>query len=161
MQAYLIDSTAREIREVDYAQSRSDGPTLQDHLGGYIEGCYYWDTGEVCYVDEEFLFKPQTGGFWIAGRTDQPMMGNGIVVGAENLTEDGDYLGTLPPSFTIEQLRRDVRFVTRAEVDAWSRGNTSPGVAFTSLDDGTTEVIATMGSLFGDMPQPRDEEDKP
>ena len=155
MKAYLIDSTAREIREVEYHQNQK--PTLQDHVGGYIELAYNWSTGEVCYVDEEGLFKPQTGGYWLKGRPDQPMVGNGIVVGAENVNEEGDFLGTLPPSITIEQLRREVRFITRAEIDAWAKGNRSPGVAFTNFgNDGvaTTEVIATMEQVFSEMPKP-------
>jgi hypothetical protein len=152
--AYLIDSAAREVREVEHHQNQK--PTLQDHLGGYIEVAWSWSTGEVCYVDEEGLFKPQRGGYWLAGRPDQPMVGNGIVVGRE--VEDDAGFHTEPPSFSLDFLRAQVVFITRADIDAWAKGNRSPGVAFTGFDAGgglaTTEVIATMGEIYGEMPSP-------
>jgi hypothetical protein len=47
----------------------------------------------VLFVDDEGPLKPQMHFFRIAGR-DQPLPGNGVVVGADRHDEKGDYLGT-------------------------------------------------------------------
>jgi hypothetical protein len=161
MKWLLIDAAAREIREVEWTESMASPISLQKHIGGSLEAACMWPSGDVLYVDEDGLAKPQRYFFRIDTRPDQPMPGNGIVVGRERYDSMGDYLGTDNPQITVEALRGIVRFLSRAQVDAWAKGNASdPATAFSYLDaDGVwvTEVTGHMGEIFASMPRPIDE----
>jgi hypothetical protein len=104
MKALLIDATAQNIREVEY-QSLTD---MQRLIGGFIEVAYTWDDGDTLYVDEEGMLKGADRGFLITVRPDQPLMGNGLLVGEET----GEGLETNPPTMTVEELRQRVAFFT-------------------------------------------------
>jgi hypothetical protein len=157
MKALLIDSAARDIREVEYAGLAD----LQKFVGGYIEIAFSWRTDDVLFVDEEGLFKPQRHFFRIAGRGDQPLAGNGVVVGKERYDGEGNYLSTNDPRITVDELREQVTFRSRDQVDAWAKANASePSASITTFDkDGepVTRVIGHYGELFGAMPRPDDE----
>lgn len=152
MKALWIESAAGEVREVEY-QGLDD---LKRMIGGWIEVAKVWDNGDVLYVDEEGLLKATAHFFRLDG-IEQPLGGNGVVVGRET----GDTTNTDPPTMTVEQLRGQVRFLSREQADAWSKGNASePAVSFTSWGPGQppkTEVFARYGKLFEQMPKPTDE----
>lgn len=103
MIALLIDAQKKEISQVEY-RSLED---LHKLLGGYIELAYAWPNGDVLYVDEEGLLKQPQRYFRISVRPDQPLGGNGVLVGPEI----GDTSNTEPPTMTVEQLRKLVRFL--------------------------------------------------
>jgi hypothetical protein len=160
MQAYLIDSTARTITAVEY----KDGDDLRAFLGGYLEAAWHSPAGDVLYVDEEGMYKAKDGSFMFEGRPDQPLHGNGVIVGRELIDNEGDYLGNAPPSFGIGQLTRVVRFVDRAFVDAWGKANASePASGITYVNDEgqvVTETTATWGQMIRDIPRPPEKEAK-
>jgi hypothetical protein len=158
MKAIQIDSKAREIREVEYSTSEE----LRALVGGWLELVpLRLPFSNVLYIDEEGLSKPQSGFFMIHG-FHAPLCGNGVIVGRE--VEDDSDAGyhTEPPHFSPISLAPFIRFMDRAQFDAWGKANASePAITFTSFGpDGKeeTEVIQRMGSLFGSVPRPLDEE---
>jgi hypothetical protein len=163
IKAILIDAAERDVREItlpDNEQARLD--ELQRLVGGYIESAYRTPADDVLWVDEEGLFKPQRAFFRFAPRGDHPLAGNGVMVGAERLDRNGDWIGNRDPSLSVEQVRRAVTFLDRAYVDAWAKGNASePAVVFYSLGrDGkvlTEDVLEHLGHVFGEIPRPEDE----
>jgi hypothetical protein len=103
--ALLIDPLNRTISETTYIGLEG----LQTLVGGSIEAAYQWPNRDVLYVDEEGLFKDAQMFFAISVRPDQPLAGNGVLVGREV-----DDLGnTAPPQMTIERLSSLVRFLGR------------------------------------------------
>ena len=66
----------------------------------------------MLFVDDDGLFKPKDGFFRIAG-VEQPLAGNGVLVGRELYDEKGEYLGTAPPATTLAELTAMVRFLGR------------------------------------------------
>ena len=150
MKALLIDVTAGCVREVEYF-GLSDMHKL---LGGYIEAVRVPHlSDDTLYVDEEGTFKVKDGFFRIDGY-EQPLAGNGLLVGLEYGA--GDDVGTFPPSTTIEELQTKVRFLTRAQADAWGKANASePAVSFTSFgpEGAETTVHKRFGKLFNEMPR--------
>jgi Domain of unknown function (DUF3846) len=153
MQAILIDVEARSVRAVTH-----DGlADLQSMVGGSIATAWASERGDVVFVDDEGLFKVKKGFFRIRG-VDQPMAGNGVMVGPDRYDAHGEYLGNDAPTLTLAQVAALVRFMTRAQVDAWAKANASePAASFTNLDTGETTVFRHYGGLFNDMP--REEED--
>jgi hypothetical protein len=159
MKAYLIDAAAREVRAVEYAGL----PDLQKMVGGYITTACGFVDGGCLFVDDEGLFKPQEHFFRISLRPDQPLAGNGVVVGRETYDDDGEYIGTNDPTMTLTELAAMVEFRNRAQVDAWAKANASePASSITMLHaDGTAErhvtgryVTGRYGELIGRMPRP-------
>lgn len=163
MKGYLIDAAKREIREVEYVQEPMESSlSLQSHIGGYIQGAYAWENGDVLFVDEEGLRKPQLYFFRIDVRPDQPLAGNGVVVGREQYDDEGNYLTTDDPVTTLEALQAAVTWMTRDQVDAWAKGNASEPASAIYYPDGDgnliREVTGHIGELYGSMPLPaRDE----
>jgi hypothetical protein len=151
-------AAAREIREVASAGLAD----LQRLIGGYIETAYTWGSGDVLFVDEEGMRKPQRYFFRLRRRGDQPLAGNGVVVGPERYGDDGEYLGTDDVTLDLACLREAVTFLTRDQADAWAKGNASePATVFYTFgDDGwVTEetVVRRLGRMFSDMPRPTDD----
>jgi hypothetical protein len=111
--ALFIDVQERTIERVGIRHGSAAVGDLRDLIGGYIEGAYHWPNGDVLFVDEEGLLKPWRGGFLFALRADeQPLAGNGVVVGRE--IEGRGYVGgytTLAPTITVAELRRLVLFL--------------------------------------------------
>jgi hypothetical protein len=152
--AILIDVAAREIREIE----NTGLDALQAAVGGNIEAAYYWENGDVLFVDEEGLFKPQTNFFRVPMRDDQPFAGNGVVVGKELFDAKDDYIGTDAPTITVEALREIVEFRDRVQVDAWAKANASEAASAVTIVDkaGNVETTVTgrMGALFAEVPRP-------
>lgn len=150
MKALLIDVTTRTVREVEYS-NLSDMHRL---IGGYIEAVGAPGlSDDTLYVDEEGTFKVKDGFFKVDGY-EQPLAGNGLLVGLEY--ENGDEVGTFPPATTLAELQAKVRFLTRDQADAWGKAHASePAVSFTSFgpDGVETTVYQRFGSLFAEMPR--------
>ena len=89
MKALLIDVAARAVREVTW-EKISD---LHDLIGGYLTIGWQWhETGDVLFVDDEGLLRPQAHFFRFALRTDgQPLAGNGVIVGRELHDDDAEF----------------------------------------------------------------------
>src|SRR3954453_16372771 len=149
MKAILIDSAAKEIREVYYSRLAD----LQRFVGGSIESVPLdLPKGDTLYVDDEGLFKPQTSFFLIHGHA-APVAGNGVIVGREIDDEDAEEgYRTEAPGCSPRSLARFIRFMDRDQFDAWGKANASePACTFTTINAdgtlGTTEVIERFGSL--------------
>jgi hypothetical protein len=151
MKCIFIDSTAQTVTLSSYR----DHAELRQLVGGYIESAKRWDNGDVLYVDEEGLLKPAATFFMIEGHM-QPIAGNGAVVGREMTNERGDYTGTAAPASSPGGIASQVRFLTRAQADAWGRANASEPAIVVIARDGV-EVLDTYGSLFARIP-PADED---
>ena len=158
MKAILIDSKAREIRAVEFNTLED----LRGFVGGWIERVpVELPNGDTLYCDEEGMFKPQSAFFRIETHP-MPIAGNGVIVGPEIEDEDArEGYRNDPPGCSPRSLAQYIRFMDRDQFDAWTKANASePAISFTSFDaDGTphTEVIQRVGSLFGDVPRPKDE----
>lgn len=109
-QAYLIDATACTVSAVTF-ETLADMHKL---IGGYVEGAYQWPNGDVLFVDEEGLLKPDRHFFSIPERRDQSLAGNGLMVGREEEGEQfpGGYT-THPPTMSLADLTRRVTFLGR------------------------------------------------
>lgn len=147
MKAFFIDSTKREIREVNYSNFRD----IQTFVGGTFTmvPTDAIGRGDVMFVDDEGLLKTKTG-FFMLPDSDYPLAGNALVVGKESDDDNGD---TFPPTSTIETLSQVIQFKTPAQVASWGKGNASePAVVFYSIDDNgkvsKPSVLARMGKLF-------------
>lgn len=154
-QAILIDAAARTITAVEYEPSKLL-QFLQAAVGGYIEVAASWTDGDVLFVNEEGLLRPTAHWFKLSGK-DQPLNGNGIVVGPElEPDDDGVELGNAPPGITVDALSALVRFMSAHEVSAWAKANASDPAASMSFwnDDGTVETTAlgSVGALFDVAP---------
>jgi hypothetical protein len=102
MKALWINATDLTVSAVDYT-SLAD---MQRLVGGDIEAAYYWENGDVLYVDEEGLYR-STVYFRITVRPDQPLAGNGLLVGPEI----GATINTRTPTMTLDKLRSIVTWV--------------------------------------------------
>lgn len=150
----LIDSERQEIRWVQFGGSEG----LRELIGGWIEVAYSWDTGDVLYVDEEGLLKPQSHFFTIAVRRDgQPLPGNGVIVGREVEDDSPQGFHTLPPTLTVDELRSMVQFRSHAQAQSWAKANASePSTTVTYIrPDGTvqSEVTSRFGEIYAQIPE--------
>lgn len=148
MKAFFINSVDKTISEAEYFTLKD----LQKFVGGYIERARFWsDTGDNLFVNEEGLIH-QTGTWFLIEGNQQPLAGNGILVGRE-IDDEGN---TADPAITLEQLTKLVRFLTPEQVVAWSRANASePATSFTTFaKDGkiSTTVLQTCGEVMGGAP---------
>lgn len=154
MKAILIDAAKREIREVEY--NHTDTP-IRSLIGGWIETAWSWPNGDVLYVDEEGLLKPQEHFFLLSLRSDgQPLAGNGVLVGREVEDDTTDGYHTEPPTITVDELRKLVRFIDRKYVNSWGAANSSePMMTIMSVGPGGAidrTTIATAGEVVSRIP---------
>ena len=158
MKALFINAEKREIREVDYSPHASAGgfPTINSFLnGGWIEAAWRWPNGDTLYVDEEGLLKPTMHFFFCRFRPDQPMAGNGVLVGEEIDDENvpGGYY-TADPAMTVDQLKPQILWLDRDMFDRWARANADrPASTVTTYHQGVpiTETLQTYGQLHAGM----------
>jgi hypothetical protein len=157
--AYLIDVAAREVRLVEYETTED----LRALLGGYLELACSLPNGDTLYVDDEGLRKAQSNFFLFELRTDQPLAGNGLLVGPERIDDDGNYLGAEHPRISLPRFSLMVRFVDRAWVESWGKGNASEPASRIGYVDhkGRVQVqtLTRWGQVVRDIPRP--EEDRP
>jgi hypothetical protein len=148
MKAYWINATTKTIDVVEWS-SIAD---LRRLVGGWIELNRIWDSRDVLYADEEGLMKGGDTWFRLAGK-EQPICGNGVVVGPET-NKEGEEPGNLDPVITIEELADEIMFITPEQAAAWARANSSePFVSMTDLGTGETTVLGRTGEAFGQSPQ--------
>lgn len=121
MIAYWINATTKTIEQIEWAVIED----LHKLIGGYLEVNKMWPSRDVLYCDEEYLMKTHRDDAWflIAGK-EQPIGGNGAVVGPEHEREDESWT-TLDPVITLDQLRAEVTFLEPAQVAAWAKANSS------------------------------------
>lgn len=145
MRALLIDSAAREIREVEWTGGLAEMRALI--------GCRSIDLvsvrlphGDTLWVDDEGLLVPQAH-FFEFSSYPQPLAGNGLVIGREVDEKQ------TPAATRVEQLQALIRFRSRGQVDAWGKANASePAISITSMD-GKREVLQTYGGLIAGIPK--------
>jgi hypothetical protein len=103
MKALWINSVSQTIEEIEYTGSDH----MRELVGGGIEAGYIWANGDALYVDVDGLMKNPRYFFRITVRPDQPLAGNGLLVGKEidNTSE------TAPPTMSIHRLRSEVQFL--------------------------------------------------
>lgn len=157
--AILIDAAARTVTVVD-CDTVNNG--CQKAVGGYIETAHMWPNGDVLFVDEDGLTKPQRHFFRFLPRPNpQPLGGNGIIVGREIEDDEGNWLGNHDVHITPDAVAKLVQWMDRFQVDAWAKGNASePAVTFSTFEDGrlVDHHVVSTGSLFRDMPKPDDDD---
>lgn len=143
--ALLIDAGNQTITEVEVNGLRD----MQQFVGGYIEAAYFWEDRTVLYVDEEGLLKAQDQFFRISVRPDQPLAGNGLLVGSDAEGENADV------TLSLAEVIPMVEFLDRRKVAAWGKANASePAMTISSIGpDGRVEetILARYGSLIDNV----------
>lgn len=144
--AILIDAVGREVREVDCG-------SYKDILSliGCRSFCQAWTfaNNDTLFVDDEGLLKPSQHFFWLSTRDDQPLAGNGLLIGPDGRGIDDPQQ---PVRTTVEELRSMVTFIDRAAAVEWARGN--PDALATRITtvgpagEMNTEVIPVMPDAF-------------
>jgi len=107
--ALWINSSTQQITSVE-CNGLVD---MRKYVGGSICFAMSWITGDVLYVDDEGLLKPQDS-FFMLTDGQQPLAGNGIIVGPE--VEDEEKWWTEDVIITIKELK--VTWMNRN--DAWN-----------------------------------------
>lgn len=102
MQGYLINAADRTITPATYKYTGT--ATISQRIGcDCFCIAWTWPNGDVCYVDDEGLFKPQTHFFTLRSRPDaQPLAGNGFVTGPDNDK------ATDPPRHSLVELEAEI-----------------------------------------------------
>lgn len=143
LKGYLIDSAQRTISELDYEYTGRNGIAKIAGYGrsGFCMG-WRWPEGDVLYVDDEGLLKPQEYFFKVNARPDgQPYGGNGFVTGADSI-EDTD-----PPSLSIGDVLAQITWLTRDDYVAWVKARESDGaIVFHTADE--SRVVSTWGDIL-------------
>ena len=152
MKAILIDPARRVVEEVEYDKVG----TLGKFVGGYITLAWQTEAGDVIYVDDEGMLKPQGAYFrWTERPDEQPLAGKGILVGPE--TDHGDTYTIADPTMSVDEVTSKIIWLTREQVDAWGKANASePMISITTEnDDGSRDqvVLRRTGEFIANMPK--------
>ncbi len=143
MKAYLINAGARTIEEFEWNYG-----VINHYLPGGITVGHIFDNGDVLYVDDEGLLHPATVAFSIKKRPDgQPMMSNGILTGKDEEFPKDD---TLPPAFTMAQLRDEIEWLSVDQALDWFRA-VAKKAAVTLTTDGERQVLANYSDLLRNL----------
>jgi hypothetical protein len=143
---FHIDSTAKTITETTYADYRD----LQRYVRGTLTIGFAFENGDVLFVDDEALLKPQAAFFTIPGQ-QQPLGGNGVLTGRDSFGPDGEGEGTDDPTTTAEELAKIVTWMSVAEAAQWGRDHADvPAVSVISYEDGEVRktVMQSYGTIF-------------
>ena len=109
--ALWVNSQLRKVIAVDCIGLED----MRKYVGGSICFAMSWNTGDVLYVDDEGLLKPQDHFFMLPG-CQNPLAGDGIIVGPEVEAEDKWW--TENTTITIEKLK--VTWMTREQAWRWA-----------------------------------------
>lgn len=142
MKGYLIDSAAREIREVEYDYAGPNGISALAGFGksGFCIG-WRWVCGDVMYVDDEGLIKPARHWFKMNRRPDgQPYAGNGFVTGRDSLDS------TEPPSMQPDDILAEITWLSDKKAREWL-AERADQAAVTITDASGTRTLANWSSL--------------
>ena len=112
--AWWINSQLRLVISVDCNGLKD----MNKYVGSICIGKVWHETGDVLYVDDDGMLKPQEYWFMVPGQP-QPLAGDGIIVGKEVETENGWY--NLDVIIGIEQL--GIKWMSKEEVQEWGRLN--------------------------------------
>lgn len=115
--AYLIDPAARTVTQVEYT---GDYTNIYTHIDA---DCFdivrVYRNGDGIFVDDEGLLKPQEH-FFLHRNYPNPLAGKGLMLGCD---EEGE---SIAPQTSIETLREDITFLTRAELHAMLDAEPAP-----------------------------------
>lgn len=137
MKGLLVDADARAIEAIEYQYG-----TMREWLPGGISIGHIFPNRDVLYVDDTGLLKPAEVAFRIKGRADgQPMMSNGLLTGRDNPHPDAK-VGTLPPTFTIDQLAEHIEWLTLVEALDWFKAKADQPAVTRHVHGQEPEVIA-------------------
>ena len=115
--AYLIDPAARTITPVEYTGHYTN---IYTHIGADCFDCArVYPNGDGIFVDDEGLLKPQEH-FFLHRNYPSPLAGKGLMLGVDSEGE------SIAPMTSIETLREDIRFLTRAELHAMLDAEPAP-----------------------------------
>lgn len=142
MRGYLIDAAKQEVREVEWEYT--GGRSIAALIGTGVSAiciALKWQTGDVLYVDDEGILKPQSVYFTVVDRADhQPLGGNGLVTGPDNMEE------TDPPVMSMADLVAKIQWSSRKDFESWAKDR---GAAITvSYPDGEQKVLATWDDII-------------
>lgn len=102
MEAYLIDPFDKNITKVEYT---GDFRNIYQHIGAPLFDCVIInDQGDIVYVDDEGLFKPNQAFFSFRGHRRLPLAGKGLVLGTD---EEGE---STPPKISLEEVKELIFF---------------------------------------------------
>lgn len=73
-----------------------------------------FENRDALYCDDEALYHPYQGGI-IMPDWNYPIVGNFVIVGTD---EDGE---NQDAQSTIEELRNNIRFLNKSEIESWGR----------------------------------------
>ena len=109
--ALWINSSTQQITSVE-CNGLVD---MRKYVGGSICFAMSWITGDVLYVDDEGLLKPQDH-FFMLPDCQNPLAGNGIIVGPE--VEEDDKWWTEDTTIIRENLR--ITWMNREQAWRWA-----------------------------------------
>jgi hypothetical protein len=104
MKAFLINPMDKTVSEVDYSGDYKDIYKLID---AELFDVVYIDGNNCVYVDDEGLFKNDQAFFQVGYAM---LAGYGLVLGTD---DEGN---SISPEIALEDLRKQVTFLTREEV---------------------------------------------
>jgi hypothetical protein len=104
MKAFLINPFDKTVSEVDYSGDYKDIYKLID---AELFDVVYIDGNNCIYVDDEGLFKNEQAFFQVGYAM---LAGRGLVLGTD---DEGE---SISPEIALEELRKQVTFLSREEV---------------------------------------------
>ena len=110
--AYLIDAENRTVTETKIESWKDIAPKIGCELFTVVN----IEKEDALYVDDEGLLK-QPEHFFLYKGYNQPLAGNGLVMGTD---EEGD---STDPQNTLEEIKSRITFMNTVEVVLWSRAN--------------------------------------
>lgn len=110
--AILIDTKNRDVREVEY----KDYKDIQAFVGSPFCIGMNFENGDTVFVDDEGLINGTEQFFTITGG-HQPFAGSGLIVGMEEMNEEGEET-TKDPETTVAWVKANVKFLLRGDVIA-------------------------------------------
>ncbi len=116
VKGFKIDVEKQSITPVTLENYKYDD--IYPHIGNDCRcfACVNIEKDDVIYVDDEGLMKSQIGFFLYKGY-NQPLAGNGFVLGTDSEGE------TVDAKITLEQLEKRVHFMTHFQVAVWAAAN--------------------------------------
>lgn len=154
IEAYVITTAKRQI---DRVEIEADGTAdyyryLECEKDGFCLGHIF--DGDPLYIAENGLRKPSRNFFQVVdkGHDLQPLPGNGLMTGRDRYTRGGDNAGNHPIQMTITELHSRIRWMSRAQADAWAAQRGREGAVTIN-----GEIMQTWEQFWRDMPEAPDE----
>src|SRR5215472_3993709 len=115
MKALIIDAYKCEVRAVELSENANVRLAhLRAIVGGYIDLAFVWPNENVLFVDGDGM-RHARAGFRLAGRPDQPLCGNGVVVGRKVEAVPPGTFTNEDVAITADELRSQIEFVEFAD----------------------------------------------